>query len=201
MKKLIFLTIVILISQTKIYSQFTQNSWETGVLINGGSTSTSVYTNDQGNSAYFNLNILPAYYILNGLSIEPQITLNATEGIEPEFNFIGNLSYTFRIKESGFAPYIKAGYGISNSVSVKNLYYDWLGNSRFESVYHSDKFDIGVFNSALGMKFLVNKKIALRGELNFKVYNKHLEENWIYKRDNSFNITQLSLSGGLSFLF
>lgn len=197
MKKNLFLAFVFLVLNNKIYSQFTQNSWEAGVLINGGLTSTSAYISDPGNSAYLNLNFLPAYYILNGFSIEPQITLNVTEHIEPEFNFIGNLSYTYLIKNSGFAPYIKAGYGVSNSVSVKNLSNDWQGGTGFKSIYHSDKFNIGVFNSSIGMKFLVIKKTALRGELNYKIYN----GNAGYEGPVELNITQLSFLGGLSFLF
>ena len=82
--------------------------------------------------------------------------MNVTEHIEPEFNFIGNLSYTYLIKNSGFALYNKAGYGVSNSVSVKDLSYNWQGGAGFKSIYHSDKFNIGVFNSSIGMKFLVN---------------------------------------------
>ena len=197
MKKLPFLIFVFLVLNNESYSQFTQNSWETGIIINGALTSTSAYISDPGNNAYLNLNILPAYYIINGLSIEPQITMIATEHIEPEFNFIANLSYTYRLKNSGFAPYFKAGYGISNSVSVKNTYSDWQGNLDFKSIYHSDKFDIGVFNSSAGIKFLVNKKIALRGELNYKIYR----GNSGYEGPVDLDITQLSLLGGMSFLF
>lgn len=197
MKKNLLFAFILLVLNNKIYSQFTQNSWEAGVLINGGLTSTSSFTSDPGNSAYFSLIILPAYYILNGLSFEPQITIIVTEHIEPEFNFIGNLSYTFRIKNSGFAPYLSAGYGVSNSVSVKNLSYDWQGGSGFKSIYHSDKFDIGVFNSSAGMKYLINKKLALRGELNYRIY--HGNEGYAGPVD--MNITQLSFLGGLSFLF
>ncbi len=197
MKKNVFLAIVLLVFVNNVYSQFTQNSWEAGVLINGGLTSTSAYSSDPGNSAYFYLNILPAYYILNGFSFEPQITMNFTEHIEPEFNFIGNLSYTYHIKNSGFAPYVKAGYGVSNSVSMQNLSYDWQGGSGFKSIYYSDNFDIGVFNSSAGIKFLVNKKTALRGELNYKIYN----GNAGYEGPVNLNITQLAFLGGLSFLF
>ena len=197
MKNNLFLAILFLVLNNKVYSQFNQNSWEAGILINGGLTSTSAYTSDPGNSAYLNLNILPAYYILNGFSIEPQITIYITEHIEPEFNFIGNLSYTYRVNNSGFAPYIKAGYGVSNSVSIKKLSYDWQGGSGFKNKYHSDKFNIGVFNSSIGMKFLINKKTALRGELNYKIYN----GNAGYEGPVELHITQLSFLGGLSFLF
>ncbi|MBK8551093.1 MAG: outer membrane beta-barrel protein [Ignavibacteria bacterium] len=186
MKKLVFLTFLFLVFNTS-YSQFTKNSWEAGVLLNGGLVSNSSYSN-QDDDAYFSINILPAYYIFNRFSIEPQFNASVTEGNEPEFNFIGNLSYTFGIRNSGFAPYFKAGYGISNAVSNNN--------------YYSDKFDIGVFNSALGLKYLVNKKIALRGELNCIVYDMNMEDVLsVTEIDRSFSITQLSFLGGLSFLF
>ncbi|MBK8551092.1 MAG: outer membrane beta-barrel protein [Ignavibacteria bacterium] len=184
MKKILFLTFVFLvISNNTGYSQFTKNSWEAGILINGGFSS-------PGNNVFFNLNILPAYYIEKGFSIEPQFDINVTENIEPKFNFIGNLSYTFRIENSGFAPYLKAGYGLSNSVTG-------TGYPEYVYYYHSDKFDIGVFNSALGLKFLVNKKIALRGELNYKEYHINDDEIPIENSD----MTHLSFLGGLSFLF
>lgn len=63
--------------------------------------------------------------------------------------------------------------------------------------YITFNFDIGVFNSSAGMKNLINKKTALRGELNYKVYR----GNAGYEGPVNMNITQLSFLGGLSFLF
>ncbi len=143
---------------------------------------------------FFNINVLPAYYIFKGFSIEPQFVFNTVKNQEPEFNFIGNLSYTIRIKESGFAPYLKLGYGVSNSVHSD------AGNF---GNYNSDEFDIGVFNSAAGLKFLVSKKIALRGELNFKLYSKSLNTVSVGTEygTNDMTITNFSFLSGLSFLF
>ena len=62
--------------------------------------------------------------------------------------------------------------------------------------YVTFNFDIGVFNSSAGMKYLINKKTALRGGLNYKVYH----ENAGYEGPVDMNITQLSFLGGLSFL-
>ena len=80
---------------------------------------------------------------------------------------------------------------------MKNLSYDWQGGSGSKSINHSDKFDIGVFNSSTGMKYLINKKLALWGELNYRIY--HGNEGYAGPVD--INITQLSFLGGCHFCF
>lgn len=150
---------------------FTKGSWELDLSGSFGSynysstyESISPYsshsTNYDESYGYFQLAAIPAVYVADGLSIEPEINCFVVKKSAPAFAFVGNLAYTFRIENQRFAPFIRAGYGISNAYKFPFL------NSLLGRM--SSKFDIPIINAGVGIKYLLSDAVALRTELNYR---------------------------------
>ena len=71
---------------------------------------------------YFQLGVIPAYFVTDGLSIEPEINvlIQSQENVEskPSLSFLANLAYNFNLAGKNFAPFIRLGYGLSNSLQI-----------------------------------------------------------------------------------
>ncbi len=150
---------------------FTKGSWELDLSGSFGSynysstyESISPYSNYSTNHdesyGYFQLAAIPAVYVADGLSIEPEINCFIIKKSAPAFAFLGNLAYTFRIKNQRFAPFVRAGYGISNAFQFP------IQNGILARI--SDKFDIPIINAGVGLKFLLTDAVAFRTELNYR---------------------------------
>ena len=111
---------------------------------------------------YMVLSVSPAYYIIDGLSIEPEYNLNAVEGSQPSHSILLNLSYTYFVEGTKIAPFVHAGYGISNSQGIPSL--------PNVMVRVSDKMDVTILNAGGGLKILVGSGAALRFEVNYRSY-------------------------------
>jgi hypothetical protein len=105
-KSLLVVTIVLLLclsnkAQTpeKKSFAFTKNSWELNFSGDMGSmTSTTKYESggnfDENSSdyTYFQLHIIPGYYLIDGLCFEPELDFLFVEDSEPSFSLIPILS-------------------------------------------------------------------------------------------------------------
>lgn len=187
---------------------FHKGNWELNFSASIGNLSTtksssssgaySSYSGEKTESMFYvQLGVIPAYFFTDGLSFEPEINLliQNQEGVDnkPALSFLGNLSYTFNIPNKKFAPFIRAGYGISNSVQIPAVI-GGLGRV-------SDKLDVGVLNAGAGIKILVSEKILIRTELNYRRYSYGIDSNMSYF-SYSYDYTLNSISGvfGLSIL-
>ena len=203
MKKLVILSMFVLLFVVQITSGqtkstiFKQASWElnfTGSL--GSIESQSEYSSsyyyfrgsDSESRTYFQLGIIPAYYLTDGLAIEPEINLLAVEKEEPALLLLGNLAYTVNLENSRFYPFIRAGYGITNSVQIPV-------NGNLSKI--SGDMDIGVLNLGAGIKTLLTENILLRTEINFRKFS-YSDEGTGYKY--SMNISSIALIFGFSVL-
>ena len=110
---------------------------------------------------------MPAYYIIDGLSIEPEIVIAL---VAPDsgpssdaFSFLGNLAYTFSSPGSYVAEFIRAGYGISNGLQIPTGEKPFLfqlnegSGTSFSSV--------SLLHLGVGLKFLIGAHAAIRTEL------------------------------------
>ena len=99
---------------------------------------------------YVQLGVIPAYFVTDGLSIEPEINvlIQSQEDVDskPSLSFLANLSYTFNLPEKKFAPFIRIGYGISNSLQIPAVI-GGLGRV-------SEDLDVSILNAGVGFKFL-----------------------------------------------
>lgn len=166
---------------------FKEGNWELnfsaslGNLTNTRSSSSSgsygSYSSEKSESMFYvQLGVIPAYFFTDGLSVEPEINVlfQSQESVEskPALSFLGNLAYSFNLPNKNFAPFIRAGYGISNSIQIPAVI-GGLGRV-------SDKLDVGVLNAGAGIKILVSQKILIRTELNYRRYSYKTEISSIY---------------------
>jgi opacity protein-like surface antigen len=176
---------------------FKQASWELNFTGSLGSiesneeiSSSYYYYNgsDSESRTYLQLGIIPAYYLIDGLAIEPEINMLAVETQKPAFLLIGNLAYTINLESSRFFPFIRAGYGITNSLQIPvngNL-------SRMSS-----DMDIGVLNLGAGLKTLLTENILLRTEINYRKFSYSDGDDYY---SYSMDVSSIALVFGFSVL-
>lgn len=193
MKNLLVLAMIVFSFQLILHAQFDQGSWELNFAGSLGSVKSSVeysssyydyYNNsDSESQTYFQLGVIPAYYLIEGLSVEPEISILAIEKTEPSFLLIGNLAYTFKIESNRFYPFIRAGYGITNA-------FQFPVNGSLTRL--SNSMDIGVLNLGAGLKTQLTESVLLRTEVNYRKFS--------YSEDGAMSSYSLDLSS-VSLLF
>jgi hypothetical protein len=139
---------------------YKQGDWEFRYSSNIGSISIQTidptYYNHNENGIYLNIGIATGFYIINGLSIEPELDINlCSEGLS--LSVLGNICYTFYIPQKNIYPYIKLGYGLSND--PKNTE-DLFENLNFKTV-----------NVGAGVKFMYFPDMAFVAEINYRNLN------------------------------
>ena len=136
---------------------YKQGDWEFRYSSNIGSISIQTidptYYNYEENGIYLNIGIATGFYIINGLSIEPELDINlCSEGFS--LTVLGNLCYSFYIPQKNIYPYLKLGYGVSND--PKNT--DELFT----------KLDFKTINASAGVKFMYFRGMAFITEINYR---------------------------------
>lgn len=136
------------------------------------------------------------YYILDGLSIEPELDLRLLGG-EFYVSLLGNVCYSFYIPQKSIYPYVKLGYGLSGL----NEYYYGESRGLFESL------DYRTINASAGLKLIYSSSTALRMEINYRnisgsnEYSYPVYYSYSDSRESEITVTVISLSMGLSILF
>ncbi len=79
------------------------------------------YTYDNTEKGFYtHLGVSTGYYIINGLSIEPEFNINLFNW-EISASLLANLCYTFYLPQKNIYPYLKLGYGLSTEPGSSNL--------------------------------------------------------------------------------
>lgn len=162
--------LALLISFTCVASvsiaQFQKGTTELAMSGNFGTSSTksssnSLYGNNSSSQSinYATLNVIVGFFLADGISLEPEVGWFAAEQQKPMNFLLVNISYTMPNPTSKVSPFIRAGYGISNSFAVPSM--NAMGRV-------SDKMDVGVLNLGAGVKYLVGTDFALRLEVNYR---------------------------------
>ena len=168
MKRIVFILIIFVII-TSGYAQvndkperqfYKQGDWEFGFSSNIGSISIqttgepgSYYDEYTENGIYLNLGISAGFYIVNGLSIQPEFDINScSEGFS--VSILGNLCYTFYIPEKNIYPYLKLGYGLSNDPKNSD---DLFANIDYKTI-----------TAGAGVKFIYFPGMAFITEINYR---------------------------------
>jgi len=135
---------------------------------------------------YIQLGVTAGFYIINNLSIEPELDIELTLD-NSSYLLIGNLSYTF-FNRSGIFTYIKAGYGRS---TYQNF------NSE----------DYNIINAGAGLKLRYTDTIALKFEVNYKHMSTAVSSSAVDPygiqsvNKNEISMKIISLSAGFAILF
>jgi hypothetical protein len=113
---------------------------------------------------YAILSVSSGYYLIDGLSVEPEIDWLAMKDGFPGWLFLGNVSYTYPgiDERHRIAPFIRVGYGVSNSVQALTM--QLLART-------SNKMDVGVFNVGGGLKLGLVERAFLRAEVYYRQFN------------------------------
>ena len=185
---------------------YKQGDWEFGFSLNiGGSSEQTKETNTYSDGSsqsystydytekgfYTHLGVSTGYYIINGLSIEPEFDINLYSW-EISVSLLGNLCYTFYLPQKNIYPYIKLGYGLSNNPG--NNYNS--SNDLFESL------DFNTINAGVGIKLTYYSGMAFRMEINYRTING--SDTYYYSASSSTEyettISVISISFGASIL-
>jgi len=198
MKRIIFILAIFLIitsgyaqvdekSERKFYKQ---GDWEFGFALNIGGSSeqtnqTSTYNSytydDTEKAPCLSLGVSTGYYIINGLSIEPEFNINLYSW-EISTSLLGNLCYTFYLPQKNIYPYIKLGYGLSSGPGSSSLF---------------EFLDLKTINAAVGIKLAYSSGMAFRIEINYRNLN-GLYTDYYYTYDTTISV--ISISFGASIL-
>ncbi len=168
--------IILMLSGTTIFSygQFERKAVE--MSLSGTLGSNKVTMNNGGSSseaqAYLFLASSVEYYIMDGISIGPQVGLLAVERDPPSQSVLVNISYTRCINDSKAALFIRGGAGKANSVSIP--FYGGVLPARIDKEWIVD-----VYTGGAGVKFIISDAAALRLEANYRV-EKFSRDNYIY---------------------
>jgi opacity protein-like surface antigen len=196
MKQLIAIILTMCVYSSIGFAQFEKNnvelsfsgsmgSWTVKVAPSYGSSSQSQsYT-------YIYLTTVVDYYLIDGLSLEPEIGFYAIQQNSPSQSILMNLSYTSRIPNSMIALFLRGGYGIGNAITVAPY-----GNSPW---YTSDKWNVNLINAGAGVKILLNENVALRIEANYR-RDSFTQSATTYSSSADFSYSDVALLFGFSIL-
>ena len=146
------------------------------------------YSYDQTvKDAYVPLGVSIGYYIINGLSIEPELSLLlSSDGVS--VSMLGNICYTFYISKKSIYPYIKLGYGLSENPNT------------------SESLEFNTINASVGIKLTYRSGMAFRIEINYR--NSSGSSSYYYSNQSSSSsftsetiLNLISISFGASILF
>jgi hypothetical protein len=185
MKQKLFVLLLLVLGAATAPAQFTKGSWELGLLSSFGSS--SLEGSDESQS-YFYVSVIPAYYIIDGLAIEPEIGITADldNSDNSYFKFIGNLAYTFKLS-GNTSPFVRVGYGISNGIELPYSTGIGLGD---------DDVHTNILQFGAGAKILVGQKAAIRLELDYR--SQTFSES---RRSSDMTMTNIGMNIGVSLLF
>lgn len=175
---IMILTAIILLSSTQ-FAQYKKGKWELGFIGSIGSTTQSSKSSGTSGSHdnsvdmdFFDISVLPGYYLFDGFSIEPEFGFTAIKDVKPSYNLIANLSYTLLFPNTSNAFFIKTGYGLGNAYALPMA--DEL------LVRFSDKFDVTILNLGGGVKISVGEKVYIRCEVNYRIQSWQREYSYSY---------------------
>jgi opacity protein-like surface antigen len=140
---------------------------------------------DESSRFYATLSLTAGYFLIDRLSLEPEVNFFTYEGGPPAESIILNLSYTHPFEHSIIALFIRGGYGLGNGSSV-------FGISDIP-VHSTDGFKVKTVNAGTGVKLLVAQNVALRIELNYQYqfYTQNYGNYSSFSTDNSNSTLRL----------
>lgn len=155
-------------------------------------TTKSTGYEDSESRSYLYLGISPGFFLANGVSIEPEVAMGAMESAYPAWFVLGNLSFTFSNESGSLGPFVRAGYGISNSI------FPVPGTYAIARI--SNKMNVQVLNLGIGLKVRIVGSAYLRSEVNYKRYSwsEELSGYAGYRSTTDYSDTNIGLLFGLS---
>jgi len=203
MKKIITfvlsLTVVVLFAGES-RAQFTRGSWELtfSAGLNNFSESLNGQSSSSDNITILSLGVSPGYYIIDGLSFEPEIgfqaLLSGNSNTTAYHKLVANISYTFYSPGKTFAPYIKAGIGTSNGLDFTS------GKFNVAEVVGDNNSAVTILNAGIGIKSLIGKNAAIRTELNYSKESYSYTGSSLSGNNADYSMANIGLVVGVSLI-
>mgnify|MGYP000041244968 CR=1 FL=1 len=199
MKPLLLAAAVLLIATTA-RAQFSKGTIEMSMLATAGSLDETVkweYSyegmnmsdEDSETRKYAYVAFTPGYYLLDHLSLELELGMRAIEGARPVHSGVANLSYTYPIRRSWVAPYLRAGAGLANALSVP-------GFMDLASVTRLNDYDVTILQAGAGVKLRTGPSGIVRIEVNYR-HQSYSWEGEVSKSDHSLGTIALLVGVGV----
>ena len=141
-------------------------------------------------SSNFCLAAMPGYYIFNGISVEPEIQMTVVKDEEPAYSGIIGAAYTYFTQKNNLGIFLKAGAGLSNSITALNIVP--------YQVRVDDGFNVKIYQFSTGLKILLSEDVLIRTELEYKTSSYKNNSSYYSETDNTY--TELLVRFGLSVL-
>jgi opacity protein-like surface antigen len=163
-RHVVTLVLLLLMVTAGASSQTQQGAWEFSLSGAASSYSSksefSGHTSESESQQIMSLLVRPGFFVIEGLEIQPEVYWGAASGDPPSFSFSGNLAYNYLIPGARVAPFILAGYGVGNGMTLLERMFG----------RNSDAFDITVINLGGGAKFFVTKAVAITAEYRYQQF-------------------------------
>lgn len=183
------ITIMILLTVLAIHAsaQFERRSVEMSL---SGTLGSMKMSDSKGYSSpealtYLFLSTGVEYFIVDGISLGPQIGLLAAEDEPPAQSVLMNLSYTKRLNDSRTALFIRCGYGKANAISLP--FYGGVVPYRIDKEWLVNVYTVGA-----GVKYLVTDGAALKVEANYRNEG-YSKEDYYYLGYPSYQVQYSSI--------
>lgn len=153
----------------EVNNAFRKGTWELSFVGGFSYLATEVdFYYESGTHSYssyssndFCLAVIPAYYLFDAISIEPEVQMTLFENEKPGYSGIIGVSYTYCPVAKGAGIFLKAGAGLSNSITTLSL-------SPF-IVRVTEGFNVKIYKFSSGVKFPVSDDVIIRTELEYKI--------------------------------
>ncbi len=140
------------------------------------STDANSFSDSRGGHNQVSLAFRPGFFIIQGLSVEPELFLGIAKGQAPALNLSGNLCYSYGMGYNVFVPFVLIGYGAGNGFP----FYEPL--QRDATYYSAIKF----LNAGCGLKVMtLGGRALLRVEYRYQAFTadiKDMNENVFARR-------------------
>lgn len=78
------------------------------------STDANSFSDASGGHSQISLAARPGFFVIQGLSVEPELAWAGFKGQAPALSVSGNLSYNYGMGYNTFVPFVLVGYGAGN---------------------------------------------------------------------------------------
>lgn len=199
MTRLLFITVLLLVAASA-RAQFSKGTIEMSLMGTAGQLNETVKweygfdgstmsDEDTDTRKYAYVAFTPGYYLIDHLSLELELGLRAMEGASPVHSGVANLSYTYPIRRSWLAPYLRAGAGLANAISIPG-FVDLVPTMRL------DGYDVTILQAGAGVKLRTGPSGIVRIEVNYR-HQSYSWEGLVSKSDHSLGTIALLVGVGV----
>lgn len=164
--------LAVLFASTLSHAQTKQGNWECSASAMAGSLSRSdevrqgdvLLGTSESSAGYATLALRAGYFVVDRLSVEPEVFVDAVEKWNPAYILSANVTYNYPLEDIRLTPFALVGYGRGNAVPQ-------LLSVPLVIVRFTDGFSIPVLQFGAGGKYMIGDHAALRLEYRYQHFS------------------------------